>query len=215
LEGFANTRAGVTNPSTDSDDGTTATTTKAFNSMKCVPFDPEKNLTKDGAIVIDTTSGTPFALNPNISVAKKRDILAALTNLDGSQRFPNAAGLSDDDTNTFYLQILPDTARTISKNNFTITHTGTIPFTAIEKWLTTFCAAIAVFVIFIIFIHFMGFIKNDPNWVAHMWPYIEFFMFNLGLFVGGFMLGYFTIPATCPAQDCSVCAGSSGSPKSS
>jgi len=197
IEGFQSTTVSVSDPTTALTT-TPHSNTQAFNSMKCVPFDPEKNLTKDGTIVIDTKSGTPFTLNPNISVAKKRDILAALTNLDGSPRFPNAAGLSDDDVNTQYLQILPDTARTISKNNFTISHTGTIPFTTIETTLASFCGVITLIIIILILVHFLGFVKGDANWFADMWPYIEFLVFNLGLFVGGFMIGYFTMPANCP-----------------
>jgi hypothetical protein len=199
IEGFQNTKASVSNPATALTT-TSPSTTQAFNSMKCVPFDPEKNLTKDGTIVIDTTSGTPFTLNPNISVAKKRDILGALTNLDGSPRFPNAMGLSDEDANAQYLQILPDSARVVSKNQFSMTHKGTIPFTNIEKTLAAFCGIIVLFIFIIVFVQFMGYVKRDVNWVAHLWPYIEFLVFNVGLFVGGFMLGYFTIPASCPTQ---------------
>jgi len=208
IEAFT-TEARVDNPASGADDPVSSV--QAFNSMKCVPFDPEKNLTKDGTIVIDTTTGTPFTLNPNITVARKRDILAALKNLDGSFTYPNAAGLTDETVDSMYLQILPDTARTISKNYFTSTHTGVIPFTKVEKVLGTFCAIICVVILVLLFIATMGYVQNDSSVMTRMWPIIEFFIFNVGLFVGGFIVGYFTIPAKCPDNTSFAGTASSGS----
>ena len=168
--------------------------------MKCVPFDPEKNLTKDGTIVIDTASGTPFMLNPDITAEKKRDILGALTNLDGSPKYPNAAGLSDEDATNKYLQILPDTARRTRKSEFTTTHTGTIPFTNVEKTLAAFCGIIGIVILILLFINFLGLVKGNQTLVTDAWPFIEFFVFNVGLFIAGFIVGYFTLPASCPGS---------------
>jgi len=200
LEGFqSSTSAGVSNPAT-AVTVTPPSTTTAFNSMKCVPFDPEKNLTKDGTIVIDTASGTPFMLNPDITAEKKRDILGALTNLDGSPKYPNAAGLSDEDATNKYLQILPDTARRTRKSEFTTTHTGTIPFTNVEKTLAAFCGIIGIVILILLFINFLGLVKGNQTLVTDAWPFIEFFVFNVGLFIAGFIVGYFTLPASCPGS---------------
>ena len=209
IEGFQNTQVSVSDPAT-AITTTVPSTTQAFNSMKCVPFDPEKNLTKDGTIVIDTASGTPFTLNPDISVAKKRDILSALTNLDGSVRYPNAPGLSDDDANQLYLQILPDTARKIQKSWFTTAHTGNIPFTSVERTLAAFCGIIGIIIIILLFVNFVGMATTDSSWLMKIWDLIEYFVLPTTLFIGGFVVGYFTIPANCPANDCSSCGSSSG-----
>ena len=199
IEGFS-TEGAVVHPTNASKTGESNSTVKSHNSMKCVPFDPEKNLTKDGAIVIDTTTGTPFTLNENITPARMRDILGSLKNMDGLFTYPNAAGLSDDDARALYLQILPDTARTISKNSFTSSHTGVIPFTKVEKVLATFCAIICVVIIVLLFITATGMVQNDSSLLSKVWPFIELVVLNIGLFVGGFILGYFTMPAKCP--DC-------------
>ena len=175
---------------------------QSYNAMKCVPFDPERNLTKDGAIVIDTTKGVPFTLDPDTNPNTMRNVLAALTNPNGSPRFPNAAGLSDEEARKLYLQILPDTARNIRKNKFSLEHKGTIPFTSVESTLITFCAIVILIIIILLVINFMGKIKGNQSSVSsaweRVWPFIEFFVFNIGLFIGGFFVGYFTLPASCP-----------------
>lgn len=219
MEGFQSTLGTVTTPTSGSPRSTTSgspqsttsgPTTRAsgspapsmglqsYNAMKCVPFDPERNLTKDGAIVIDTTKGIPFTLDPDTSANTMRNVLGALTNADGSLRYPNADGLSDEEAKAKYLQILPDNARNIRKNKFSMEHKGTIPFTSVENTLIAFCAIVMLIIIILLGINFMGKIKGSTDWLSNIWPLIEFFVFNIGLFVGGFFVGYFTLPASCP-----------------
>ena len=215
MEGFQSTVASVTNPpapSTTSSGSNPSTNITSYNSMKCVPFDPEKNLTKNGAIVIDTSTGVPFSLDPNTTPSMMRSVLGAIKDSNGNLLYPNAAGLSDDDARNKYLQILPDTARNNSKNKFILSHDGVIPFSSIEKTFIGFCAVVMIVVFILIFFSLTAKMKDDSN--SNLWWLFSNFSLNLVLFIGGFFIGYFTIPANCPpttSTDSSDSSGSSGS----
>jgi hypothetical protein len=214
MEGFQNMLGAVSNPSSNPQHDTGQAeapvkvpppTTQSYNSMKCVQFDPERNLTKNGSIVIDTSTGVPFKLDPNTSVDTMRKVLGALKDSGGNVMYPNAASLTDKDARAKYLSILPDTARTNSKNFYSFTRTGKYSFTSVEKTLTAFCAIIMLIIIGLICFSFFSNINSITEqrkkdiWLW-IWWFIELIGLNVGLFIAGFFIGIYTLPASCPSN---------------
>ena len=200
LEGFAT--AAVTPGNRGGSRPPPVSTEAAFNSMKCVPFDPERNLTKDGSIVIDTSSGVPFTLNADMSVGQKMNILKLLKNADGTRTFTDAhltTLTTPEAIDSTYESILPETSRKTAKNQFTLKHTGTIPFTQVEQMFATICGITCIFILVMVFLNVIASISSNSKWYEMAFTVIEFFVFNLGLFIGGFVVGYFTLPSSCPS----------------
>ena len=199
LEGFAN--ASVTTGTGGGNTANPASTEAAYNSMKCVSFDPETDLTKDGSIVIDTSSGVPFKLNATMSSGQKLNILKLLKKADGTRMFTDAklASLTKpDEINSTYESILPDTSRQTAKNQFTLTHTGTIPFNKIEQIFAALCGIACIIILVILFLNVVGSVTStSSNW-EFGWKIFQFLITSVGFFIGGFVVGYFTLPSSCP-----------------
>jgi len=197
IEGFQ--QASVSKPVETSTTGKGDAT--AYNTMKCVPFNPEQNLTKDGMLVINTKDGTPFTLKANASISDKRNVLAALKNADGTPQYPNVDTMSDDDTTAAYLKRIPmyadrDGQKTIFKNGIT----GIVPFSSVELAARSAVAIILGIILLLLLINFIQSVRGDTSWIGRSWSTIEFLVFNCGLFIAGFIVGMIVIPAKCPGS---------------
>jgi hypothetical protein len=193
-----NNTPGNSNPATD----TTYTGVKSYNSMKCVPFDPERNLTKNGDIVIDTATGTPYTLNSEMNTGEQLNILKLLTKPDGSRMFPDdqlAVLTNPEEINSLYQSILPDTSRQTIKKQFTIEHTGTIQFTTIEQVFAAICGIACLVIVVLLFISFMGILSNKASPISDkILDFLKYIVLGAGMFIGGFITGFYTLPAKCP-----------------
>jgi hypothetical protein len=129
---------------------------------KCVPFDPETQVDKDGVIVLNRGDGQPIK-----------------TVIDQRQ---------------------------VAKSDWKDTHKGVIPVSMVEK---TFIYAVVGITGLILFFGCLFLITGNPlvvgvrgntrSFIDTLLTATTSFLFPLAIFVIGFFVGMFTLPASCPS----------------
>lgn len=159
-EGFQT--ASVYNPGAPMSLNSGSAPSSRYTVDKCVPFDPETQVDKDGVIVLNRGDGQPIK-----------------TVIDQRQ---------------------------VAKSDWKDTHKGYIPVSMVEKTFIYAVVGITGLIVIFGFLFFITNLSGASSGPGKTFSFIDTlltattsFLFPLAIFVIGFFVGMFTLPASCPS----------------